>query len=247
MGVRAAAVFRAPTITRFNMGGGVRTLPQRSGFTPVPSLANTFRFRTDNREFRRLFRNSYWYGNPYAYGYGYGGYGYGGSGYGDGSGYGSGYANPYYADGSSSGYGSPYAAGYGSSTGGVNPGQGSGGPSTETIFAAAGVPAEWPLGLRILPGVDPLRQRIEGLYQVAAAQALTGTLNPALPGQIKSAVKQLERLVARDKHDRLTLTTAMYEEAGEFLRQLAQATPRLAALEFSNPYASAHAVSGSRK
>ena len=104
---------------------------------------------------------------------------------------------------------------------GVMPAWGYSGGSTPAFVA----PLQWPLGLRILPGADSLRQRIDQLYKTAAAQALAGTLNRQLPSQIKSAVKELERLVAWDKRERLTLTSTMYAEAEVFLRDLKTMSP----------------------
>jgi len=178
----------------------------------------------------RDFRWRYGYGYPYAYGYPfvYGwGYGYPYAGYG----------SPYEFDG---GYGPSDAGGWTAPTAGAaDQGQNAAAP-LDRILGAAGAPAlmgrlQWPLGLAILPGAGSFRERIDGLYTTAASQALTGNLNPQLPSQMKQAVKELSRLVASDKQERLTLSSAMYEQAEDFLRQLTRSAGRFSALESSRP------------
>src|SRR5262249_24036706 len=108
--------------------------------------------------------------------------------------------------------------------------------ATESVLKATGAPTrdgklDWPLALKVLPGADPLRQKIEGLYDMAAAQASSGQLSPSLPLELYRAVEQLQSLLNYDQQDRLTFSTAMYEQSREFLAQLkraAQALPGVA-------------------
>jgi hypothetical protein len=188
------------------------------------------------------FRYGYGYGHPYAYGYPWYGYGLYRYGY------------DYLSDW---GYGSPYPGyvDYGALLPGSSVPAGSQGigaalgsadqlqnfaASIDAVLQASGAPVfmgqiQWPLGLEILPGAASLRERIEGLYTTAAAQAVTGKVNPKLPAQMRRAVKEFQQLVAWDKQERLTLSSTMYEAAEAFLRQLAQSAGRFSALEFSIP------------
>jgi hypothetical protein len=180
------------------------------------------------------------YGNPYG-GYGYGGYGYGDAGLYAG-------ANPY-AGGNSYGFVNPYgmnpyvanpnganATAYGASGASAVQNGGNGAAArSATVLAAAGVPAsgaglDWPLALRILPGADPLRNRIDALYQVAAGQAATGSMNAGLPLEMYRSVEKLEKLVQSNKNERMTLSSAMYAEAERFLRRLKQAAREVGTL-----------------
>jgi len=227
------------------MIGSFRSIP---GFTPgqayansllASSVANPFFFRNPFLFGNPFFYNPYLYNpylyNPYLYsGYGYGsGYlpgfgGYGGTyGYGDGNGYGfsNPYVNPYVVN--------PYVNG---APAGQPGGFGNAGVATPAaVLAAAGVPAsgdklDWPLILRILPGADPLRQRIEAVFQVGASQAATGTLSSGTPLEMYRAVEKLESLLARDKHERLTFSSDMYAQAERFLRRLKAAARTIQAV-----------------
>jgi hypothetical protein len=157
-------------------------------------------------------------------GYGMGGYGGAGNGYGGSSLYGA-YANPYIA-------GPNGANGYGGGSAGhssVAPaGQGGANADPRAVLAAAGVPVsggklDWPLGLRILPGTEPLRKTVDALFQVAATQAASGTMSTGLPLEMHRSVEKLENLLAHDKLERMTLSSDMYVQAQQFLRQLKQA------------------------
>jgi len=232
------------------MIGSFRTIP---GLTPgqayansllASSVANPFFFRNPflfgNPYYNPYLYNPYLY-NPYVYsGYGYGSLGYGGYGgafgdanayglspYGDGNGYGfsNPYVNPYVVNPYVSGVPAGQPSGYGS-TGVATP---------AAVLAAAGVPAsgdklEWPLILRILPGADPLRQRIEAVFQIGASQAATGTLSSGTPLEMYRAVEKLESLLARDKHERLTFSSDMYGQAERFLRRLKAAARTIQAV-----------------
>lgn len=184
--------------------GSWRSLPGYS-YSRLPSYGfgayQPYRYgfaRTDH-DFRRLYGFAYyptWYGYPFLWGYG------------------SGYLDPGEA-------GPLWPAPSPAEDPGGMPAWGYSGGSTPAFVGQL----QWPLGLRILPGADSHRQRIDQLYKTAAAQALAGTHNRQLPSQIKSAVKELERLVARDKHERLTLSSTMYAEAEAFLRDLKTNSP----------------------
>jgi hypothetical protein len=111
----------------------------------------------------------------------------------------------------------------------------------DKVLAAAGVPVDeqqWPLGLRILPGSAPYRQRIESLFRLGATQAKAGQLNPALPQQIKQAVTDFERYLRQDKQNRMSLTWSMYDEGAAFLRRLERAPQVIQAMNVpaANPY-----------
>jgi hypothetical protein len=156
------------------------------------------------------FRRWYGFGNyPYWYGYGYPFL----WNYGD--------AYPYYGESGSSLAGSL----------GVLPASPYSGSDAAGSAPAFGAPIQWPLGLSILPGADSLRQRIDRLYETAAAQAFTGAPNRQLSAQIRSAVKDLQSLVAWDKQERLTLSSAMYEEGEAFLRDLKRSAADFAPLD----------------
>jgi hypothetical protein len=209
----------------FRTGYGFRSAYGYAGYRPFSQGL----YHRD-RDFRRGYGYP-WYGYPYAYGYPYWGYGflYGAYpylGYGD---YGQAFASEpsYLADWPGTG---PVA---GTTDQGAS-------AAADDLLAGAGTPAfmgrlQWPLGLEILPGADSLRERINGLYATAAAQAISGNLNPQLPLQVKKAVKELKRLVASDKQERLTLSSAMYEQAEDFLNQLMRSTRRFSALQPSRP------------
>jgi hypothetical protein len=205
------------------------------------------------------------YGSPYFNTYGYGGYGpgYGGAdAYAAGDGYG--YANPYIASSNATNpyaanpyatnpyaanpyAASPYVASANVAPSGQSSGFGNAAAGAGTLLAAAGLPMsdgklEWPLALRVLPGAEADRKRIEGLYQTAADQAAKGSLNPGLPLQIYRAVEKLEKLLARDKAERLTFSSTMYTQCEQFLRRLKQAAQTVAAA--SPPSASVPAAPG---
>jgi hypothetical protein len=199
------------------------------------------------------------YGYPYGYGYGYGAYPYFSNPYAPlfltygaltlGALSGSGGYGGYGAYGGMLGLGLNFRFG-GSGTDESGPGTLSGTPPPPppspaekmqaTILSATGLPTalghlQWPLGLRILPGADPFRRRIDGLYEVASAQALSGQVNPLLPRKMKAAVQQFERKLALDKVDRYTLSSNQYEIAERFLHRLEKSADLFQALEFPKP------------
>jgi hypothetical protein len=201
---------------------------------------------------------SYLYGNyPASLLYGLNGYPYGGYGYSYGgypsalingaSGYsGPEYANPYvnspYAAVT---YSNPYSAGLGSY--GLPAGQSNGPGSAGAVLAASGVPADggkidWPLALRILPGAEPLRKQIDSLYQVAAAQITAGSISPGLPRELYRAVEKLEKLLLQDKFERMTLSSDMYAQTEQFLRQMKQGARNVQALAQAAPASSSSSV-----
>jgi hypothetical protein len=94
---------------------------------------------------------------------------------------------------------------------------------------------DWPLGLRILPGSEPLRKRIDALFQVAAAQAAAGSMTASMPLDMYRSVEKLEKLVQKDKFDRLTLSSDQYAEAERFLRRLKRAARSVATEQTSPP------------
>jgi hypothetical protein len=117
-------------------------------------------------------------------------------------------------------------------------------PAQPSPLAAAGVPIhdgglDWPLGLRILPGAQARRARVELLFYFAATQAGRGQVNPRLQAEIQGALTELARHLLADHAERLTLTPAMYRQSAMFLTQLHGAVDAISALEMpagSNPY-----------
>jgi plastocyanin len=98
-------------------------------------------------------------------------------------------------------------------------------PTLDSLLTAAGVPNDhgwvrWPLGLRILPGSDDLREQIDGLFQRVTTQSASG---PTKARQLDRAVKRLQRLLAIDRHDRFAMPMALYDEGEQFLGRLDRA------------------------
>ncbi len=109
--------------------------------------------------------------------------------------------------------------------------QASGEEKTVTrLLTASGVPNDegllrWPTGLMLLgaPGVDELREQIEALFGEAARQAAGGQANSVFAEEARQTVKQLRRLLLKDKNERFTMTLAVYEESERFLNKLDRA------------------------
>jgi hypothetical protein len=119
---------------------------------------------------------------------------------------------------------------------GVPPAPPAGAPAAGTgqapgLLDTLGLPQEggrlsWPLGLRILaPGPDTqaLRQQIDALLQMAAAQqAAGGKVSPSTLQELNAAADRLQALLARAA-DRRVLPEAVQSEADQFLRKLRDA------------------------
>jgi plastocyanin len=105
----------------------------------------------------------------------------------------------------------------------------SAGPDLDVFLTAAGVPNDggklrWPTALRV-PGqqeVDDLRRRVESLFQVEAAQARAGRVNPRLTEELTRVVRDLRGRL-RAEHERMPMPPASYEEAVRFLDRLEKA------------------------
>jgi hypothetical protein len=114
-------------------------------------------------------------------------------------------ANPYAMSGNAGmGYssGMGYGMGYGGGMGSSNPssrqnGQASSAPgNTLSADSSTGVglrprKIDWPLGVRLLPDVEPICQEVELLTEVAANQSARGKVNPDL---VKKAVRDIDEL-----------------------------------------------------
>jgi hypothetical protein len=105
-----------------------------------------------------------------------------------------------------------------------------------SLLTASGVPnnkgqLRWPIGLAILaaPGVDELCEQIESLFAEAARQAAGGPVNAALGEEMRQAVKQLRRLLLKEKTERFGMPLAVYQESERFLDKLDRAEQRLQA------------------
>ena len=83
----------------------------------------------------------------------------------------------------------------------------------------------WPLGLGILaaPGANELRAQIDALFEEAARQAAGGPVNPALAEEVRQAVKNLRRLLLKEKAERFGMPLAVYQESERFLNKLDRA------------------------
>jgi len=77
----------------------------------------------------------------------------------------------------------------------------------------------WPLGLRLLRA-DQLREQLEAQLQLAAGQAVGGTVNPRLLDEIQRNVERFQRLLLADKKWRFSMPLAVYEDAERFLQEL---------------------------
>ncbi len=99
--------------------------------------------------------------------------------------------------------------------------------SVSRLLTASGVPNDkgqlrWPIGLAILaaPGADELCEQIEALFEEAASQAAGGSVNPALAEEVRQAVKNLRRLLLKEKAERFGMPLAVYQESERFLNKL---------------------------
>src|SRR5262249_15589003 len=108
--------------------------------------------------------------------------------------------------------------------------------SMSRLLTASGVPNDkgqlrWPIGLAILaaPGADDLCEQIEALFEEAARQAAGGPVNPALAEEARQAVKELRRLLLKEKAERLGMPLAVYQESERFLNKLDRAEQLLRA------------------
>ena len=102
--------------------------------------------------------------------------------------------------------------------------------STSSLLTASGVPNDkgqlrWPIGLAILaaPGADELCEQIDGLFEELARQAVGGAGNPALAEEVPPAVKDLRRLLLKEKAERFGMPLAVYQESERFLNKLDRA------------------------
>jgi hypothetical protein len=83
----------------------------------------------------------------------------------------------------------------------------------------------WPLGLRILAGTRPheLRDQLDALFQVAAAETVTGRVNQNIRQQLIGNLHEFRRLLLKDKIERFRMPLAIYDEAERFLAKLSAA------------------------
>jgi hypothetical protein len=83
----------------------------------------------------------------------------------------------------------------------------------------------WPIGLQILggQGVDELRDQIDAMFQVAAAQSMSGPVNPELAQEMGRAVRKLRQLLLKDKTERFGMPRYVYDEAERFLNKMERA------------------------
>ena len=102
--------------------------------------------------------------------------------------------------------------------------------SMSRLLTASGVPNDkgqlrWPIGLAILaaPGADELCEQIEALFEEVARQAAGGSVNPALAEEVRQAVKNLRRLLLKEKAERFGMPLAVYQESERFLNKLDRA------------------------
>jgi hypothetical protein len=108
--------------------------------------------------------------------------------------------------------------------------------SMSRLLTASGVPHDkgqlrWPIGLAILaaPGADELCEQIEALFEETARQAADGPGNPALAEEMRQAVKNLRRLLLKEKAERFRMPLAVYQESERFLNKLDRAEQLLRA------------------
>jgi hypothetical protein len=91
----------------------------------------------------------------------------------------------------------------------------------------------WPLALQILGGpeighqADELRGQLDTLFQQAAQQASTGTVDSKLLDQIAHAVDRFHKLLIQDRQERGLLSAADYDQAERFLDRLINAESAL--------------------
>jgi hypothetical protein len=98
------------------------------------------------------------------------------------------------------------------------------------LLTASGVPNDdgrirWPIGLSILVGTRPdeLRGQIGALFQVAAAQAVTGAVNQNVSDQLAKDLDEFRRLLLKEKTERFGMSSGIYDEAERFLAKLSAA------------------------
>jgi hypothetical protein len=102
--------------------------------------------------------------------------------------------------------------------------------SMNRLLTASGVPNDkgqlrWPIGLAILaaPGADELCEQIDALFEEATGQGAGGSVNPALAQEMRQAVKNLRRLLLKEKAERFGMPLAVYQESERFLNKLDRA------------------------
>jgi hypothetical protein len=111
---------------------------------------------------------------------------------------------------------------------------------------------EWPLGIKVLPGDEVARLRIQlgAMFQVLAGQMVQGTVNPLLPVEINQAVDRMAALLNVDRNTRRSLTSAnLYEESSRFLSKMREATRIAQAVQpagESNPYLASQTGGGAQ-
>jgi plastocyanin len=98
------------------------------------------------------------------------------------------------------------------------------------LLTASGVPNDdgrprWPLGLRILAArdTDRLREQVDAAFAELARQVASGPVDAALAQEAGQAVKELRRLLRKDRAERLGMPLAVYQESERFLDKLDRA------------------------
>jgi hypothetical protein len=104
------------------------------------------------------------------------------------------------------------------------------------LLSASGVPNDrgqlrWPIGLAILaaPGAEGLCEQIDALFEEMAIQAASGPVSLTLAEEARQAVKELRRLLLKDKAERFRMPLAVYQESERFLNKLDRAQQLLQA------------------
>ncbi len=120
------------------------------------------------------------------------------------------------------------------------------------LLTASGVPNDdgrirWPIGLRILAGArsEELRDQIDALFQVAGAEAMTGTVDPSVSNQLTRNLDDLRRLLLKDKEERFRMALRTYDEAERFLAKLS-AAEKVLKTERGSPASAASAGQGKK-
>jgi hypothetical protein len=95
---------------------------------------------------------------------------------------------------------------------------------------ASGVPNDkgrirWPIGLQILAGnrTDELREQLQALFQIAAAEAESGPVNANVSNQLSKDLEEFRQRLLADKNERFGMPLRVYEEAERFLAKLSAA------------------------
>jgi hypothetical protein len=108
--------------------------------------------------------------------------------------------------------------------------------SVSRLLTASGVPNDkgqlrWPIGLAILaaPGAEELCEQIDALFEEMAIQAASGPVSPTLAEEARQTVKELRRLLLKEKAERFGMSLAVYKESERFLDKLDRAARLLRA------------------